>query len=94
MICGCIGIVAESSYEALKKRYDQGWVLELIEDLDVLIRRVIEAKNKREVQYGEAKLIPFMYTKGINFASPYCNKIYFFSLNIELSYFHLTYFHS
>ena len=49
MICGCIGIVAESSYEALKKRYDQGWVLELIEDLDVLIRRVIEAKNKREV---------------------------------------------
>ena len=27
---------------------------------------------KIEVQYGEAKLIPFVNKKGINFASPYC----------------------
>ena len=25
-----------------------------------------------KLQYGEAKLIPFLYTKGINFAFPYC----------------------
>jgi len=49
VICGCIGICAESSYEALKKRHDQGWVLEIIDDLDELIRRVIEAKAKKQV---------------------------------------------
>ena len=27
-----------------------------------------------DIQYGEAKVIPFMYTKGINFASPYCSQ--------------------
>ena len=25
------------------------------------------------IQYGEAKLTPFMYIKGVNFASPYCS---------------------
>lgn len=48
-ICGCIGIVAEVSYEALKKRYDQGWVLEIIDDLDQLIERVKEARQKKQV---------------------------------------------
>ena len=28
----------------------------------------------KTIQYGEAKLIPFMYIKGINFASPYCRR--------------------
>ena len=32
VICGCIGVVAEISYEALKKRKDQGWVKELIDN--------------------------------------------------------------
>ena len=27
-----------------------------------------------DLQFGEAKLIPFLCTKGINFASPYCKK--------------------
>ena len=44
MICGCIGIIAEVSEEALKKRYDQGWVLELINDLDALVARVRTAR--------------------------------------------------
>ena len=29
VICGCIGIVVEVSYEALLKRYEQGWVMEM-----------------------------------------------------------------
>ena len=49
MICGCIGIVAETSYEALKKRFDQGWVLEMIDDVETLITRVIKAKKNKEV---------------------------------------------
>lgn len=49
VICGCIGIVAEVSYEALRKRYDQGWVCEIINDLDALIERVRAAKQNQEV---------------------------------------------
>ena len=49
MICGCIGIVAEVSYEALKKRYDQGWVLEIFDDLDKLMARIIKARAEKEV---------------------------------------------
>ena len=30
---------------------------------------------RKSLQYGEAKMIPFMYIKGINFASPYCTKV-------------------
>jgi urocanate hydratase len=38
VICGCVGIVAETSKEALMKRHKQGWVVEVIDDLEVLIR--------------------------------------------------------
>lgn len=48
VICGCIGIVAEVSYEALKKRHDQGWVSEIIDDLDKLMARVIKARAEKE----------------------------------------------
>ena len=37
------------------------------------------------IQYGEAKLIPFMYTKGINFASPYCTNFVSSSLQEQIS---------
>ena len=49
VVCGCIGVIAEVSYEALKKRYDQGWVCEMIEDVEELMRRIREARKKREV---------------------------------------------
>ena len=49
VICGCIGVIAEVSYEALKKRYDQGWVCEMIDDVDALIQRIREAKKNGEV---------------------------------------------
>jgi urocanate hydratase len=44
-----VGIVAETSGEALMKRHKQGWVVEVIDDLEVLVRRVREAKNNNEV---------------------------------------------
>ena len=50
VICGCIGVIAEVSYEALKKRYDQGWVCEMMDDVDALIQRIREAKKNREVK--------------------------------------------
>ena len=50
VICGCIGVIAEVSYEALKKRYDQGWVREMIDDVEALIHRIREAKKNGEVQ--------------------------------------------
>ena len=49
VICGCIGVIAEVSYEALKKRYDQGWVCEMIDDVDALIQRIREARKNGEV---------------------------------------------
>jgi len=49
VICGCIGVVAEVSEEALKKRYDQGWVKEMEEDPDRLVARLQEAKRNKEV---------------------------------------------
>jgi len=49
VICGCIGVVAEVSYEALKKRYDQGWVKEIEDDPDSLVTRLQEARKNKEV---------------------------------------------
>ena len=51
MICGCIGVIAEVSYEALEKRHKQGWVCEIVDDADQLIKRIRDAKDKKEVSY-------------------------------------------
>ncbi|XP_057368974.1 urocanate hydratase-like [Daphnia carinata] len=48
-ISGCVGIIAEVSYDALKKRYDQGWVLEMMDDVDRLVERVKTARLNKEV---------------------------------------------
>lgn len=37
------------SEEALKKRHEQGWLLEYTDNLDNLIRRIREARRKKEV---------------------------------------------
>ncbi len=42
-------MIAEVSGEALKKRHDQGWVLEVTDDVDHLVKRVKEAKRNKEV---------------------------------------------
>ena len=53
VICGCVGVMAEVSYEALKKRYDQGWLLEMTDNIDTLITAVRAArKQKRATSIG------------------------------------------
>lgn len=52
-ICGCIGVIAEVSKEALFKRKEQGWVNEVIDDLEELIEKIKDAKaNKYTISYG------------------------------------------
>jgi len=48
VIAGCVGVIAEVSWDALTKRYEQGWLKEIVKDLDKLVSRVKEAKAKGE----------------------------------------------
>jgi len=48
-IAGCITICAEVNPAAAKKRHEQGWVDELIDDMDVLLSRTKKAKEYAEV---------------------------------------------
>ena len=47
-IAGCISVIAEVNPKAARKRHEQGWVDELTESLDVLVKRVAEARRNRE----------------------------------------------
>lgn len=47
-IAGCITVCAEINPNAAKKRHSQGWVDELIENLDELVDRVNRAKLNKE----------------------------------------------
>ncbi len=48
-IAGCITVIAEVNKKATDKRHAQGWVDEVIQDLDKLVHRVAHAKLHREV---------------------------------------------
>ena len=48
-IAGCISVTAEVNPQATIKRHEQGWVDEIIEDLDALVARVKKAKDSKEV---------------------------------------------
>ncbi len=48
-IAGCVTVVAEVNDKASEKRYAQGWVDELINDLDKLVARVNKARGSKEV---------------------------------------------
>ena len=48
-ICGCITICAEVNPDAAHKRHKQGWVDELVADINVLVARVKRAQQKQEV---------------------------------------------
>jgi urocanate hydratase len=48
-IAGCITVCAEVNPAAAIKRHEQGWVDELIQDIDKLVERVFEAKFNEEV---------------------------------------------
>jgi urocanate hydratase len=48
-IAGCVTICAEVNPSAAQKRHAQGWVDELVDDLEQLLSRVITAKKNKEV---------------------------------------------
>jgi urocanate hydratase len=48
-IAGIISITAEINSKAIAKRYEQGWVDEVYDDLNKLIKRTQEARKKGEV---------------------------------------------
>ncbi len=48
-IAGCITVCAEVNAHAAKKRHEQNWVDELIDDLDLLVKRVRQARANKEV---------------------------------------------
>ena len=48
-IAGCISVTAEVNPKAVETRHSQGWVDEVISDLDELCSRIRQAKEKQEV---------------------------------------------
>lgn len=48
VIAGAIGVIAEINPKATQTRFTQGWVDEVYDDLDKLLRRIETAKNKKE----------------------------------------------
>lgn len=49
-IAGVISVVAEVNPKAAQKRFEQGWVNELVSDIDVLVGKVKKAINNNNVQ--------------------------------------------
>lgn len=47
-IAGCVSVTAEVNPQASRKRYEQGWVDEIIDDLTELVSRVKSAKANKE----------------------------------------------
>ena len=48
-IAGCITVCAEVNAKAVETRHSQGWVDEVISDLDELVSRVEKAKSNKEI---------------------------------------------
>ena len=48
VICGAIGVVAEINPAALKKRHEQGWVMERVETVDACIQRIKSARKEKK----------------------------------------------
>lgn len=48
VIAGVVGIIAEVNPKAIRTRYSQGWVDEVYTDLDALIDRAIQARDRKE----------------------------------------------
>ncbi|TXK73978.1 urocanate hydratase [Mesonia sp. HuA40] len=63
-IAGCVSVCAEVNPKATRTRHEQGWVKEVISDLDELVRRVKEAlKNKEAVSIAYAGNIVEVWEK-------------------------------
>ncbi|HHJ09446.1 MAG TPA: urocanate hydratase [Bacteroidetes bacterium] len=53
VIAGAVGVIAEVNPKAIRKRYEQGWLNEMYDNLDQVIDRMMEArKNKEAVSIG------------------------------------------
>jgi len=48
VIAGVVGVIAEINPKVVEKRYSQGWVNEVFTDLDSLLKRIKQAKKKKE----------------------------------------------
>lgn len=48
VIAGVVAVIAEVNGEALNKRHEQGWINEVFSDLDLLIKRILQAQNKKQ----------------------------------------------
>lgn len=48
VIAGAVGVVAEINPRAVQKRFDQGWVQEVLEDQDKLARRIERARAEKK----------------------------------------------
>lgn len=48
VIAGAVGVIAEVNAEALYKRHEQGWLMEVEEDLDKLLVRIEQARAAKE----------------------------------------------
>jgi urocanate hydratase len=48
-IAGCVSVIAEVNMKAIEKRFSQGWVDEVVTTPQVLLKRVTEAKQNKEV---------------------------------------------
>jgi len=48
VIAGAVAVIAEINPKAIQKRYDQGWLDEMYNDLDRLIERIVQAKHRKE----------------------------------------------
>uniref|UniRef100_A0A672YZZ7 Urocanate hydratase n=1 Tax=Sphaeramia orbicularis TaxID=375764 RepID=A0A672YZZ7_9TELE len=47
VIAGCVGVIAEVDEAPLKKRHEQGWLMEVTSDMEHCIKRIREAKNSK-----------------------------------------------
>ncbi|TRY55002.1 hypothetical protein DNTS_020746 [Danionella cerebrum] len=47
VIAGCIGVIAEVDETPLKKRHEQGWLMEVTSDLNQCIQRIREARRAK-----------------------------------------------
>ena len=48
VIAGVIGVIAEINPKAVQTRYSQGWVDEVYTDLDLLMERILKARENKE----------------------------------------------
>ena len=48
VIAGAVGVVAEINPRPLKKRHDQGWLDEVVTDLDAALKRIDQARKARQ----------------------------------------------